>query len=84
MTPTDAVFDAIDWEPADTSGEKLDDLLSGCLILGAETVTDGERDTGLLLYLQDKEGNYLALNAQAEIFGKSWDFCILKGNVMRD
>lgn len=47
-------------------GEELDDLLSGCAILGAEPVKDGTADAELMLYLKRQNGNLFLLRVSAD------------------
>lgn len=47
-------------------GEELDDLLSGCVILGAEPVKDGTADAELMLYLKRQNGNLFLLRVSAD------------------
>lgn len=44
-----------------TTGRKLDRLISGGIILGAETVTDGDSTCEALLYIRTKSGKHIAL-----------------------
>lgn len=47
-------------------GEELDDLLSGCVILGAEPVKDGAADAELMLYLKRQNDNLFLLRVSAD------------------
>lgn len=47
-------------------GEELDDLLTGCVILGAEPVKDGAADAELMLYLKRQNGNMFLLRVSAD------------------
>lgn len=47
-------------------GEELDDLLSGCVILGIEPVKEGAADAELMLYLKRQNGNLFLLRVSAD------------------
>ena len=47
-------------------GEEFDELLSGCVILGAEPVKDGTSDVELMLYLKRQNGNLFTLRVSAD------------------
>lgn len=47
-------------------GEEFDELLSGCVILGAEPVKDGTADVELMLYLKRQNGNLFLLRVSAD------------------
>lgn len=47
-------------------GEEFDELLSGCVILGAEPVKEGTADAELMLYLKRQNGNLFLLRVSAD------------------
>lgn len=47
-------------------GEELDNLLTSCVILGAEPVKDGAADAELMLYLKRQNGNMFLLRVSAD------------------
>lgn len=79
MIPEDERYDTIYW--TEIAPEDLDRQLEGCKITGADIVTDGEKETGLLLYLVDRSGCDFVLNAEAEIFPDSWHFYVMRGEI---
>ena len=60
---SDKDFNSLIWNTID--GEKLNELLSGCIICGAEPI-DYPLTDGAIIYLRDASGEYAALELRQE------------------
>lgn len=58
---SDEVFDNLQWKAVD--GKEADSILTGLKVVGAEPVGYPITD-GLILYLQDSEGEVIALSTE--------------------
>ena len=61
----DELLNNLEWE--DVDGERVDNLFTGCEVLGAEPTNYPETDA-ITLYLKDPEGRVTALEMGAYIF----------------
>lgn len=56
---TDEAFDKLEWENIE-AGELPGELAGSC-ILGVETTTDGKDPIGVILYVEKRSGNAIAV-----------------------
>lgn len=63
MKPTSDILDTTNWKNLD--GARLDEILTGCTITGAEPI-DYPLTDGFILYLRNAEGQEMALNVDGD------------------
>lgn len=63
ITPANSIYNSIKWRKTD--GARLDKLLTGCTITGAELI-DYPFTDGVIIYMKNEKGRALALQIESD------------------